>query len=320
MKPFVAVDFETANSHRASACQMGISVFIDGMPGAGAEVFIRPPEELGEFDDFNIGLHGITPEMVEAEDTFDRVLPVAIKSIRGVPVVAHNAGFDMSVIRKGCEFFDIPYPKVDYFCTLVMARKSFGGHPGLLSFKLQSLLDYLEIPWQQDHRAGSDARAAGLLAVEMMKRQGVESLMDLAQDLQVVPGRLGPGEDDRCASTDSRRPPVTREELARRATVLRQFVGIQEWDPSGDFDGKSVKLTGSFVRLKKDYEAALVECNATVQNTVTKKTHFVVEGAQTSAEIAAGGSKASKEAIRLKAAGQNIEILDEADLLDLLAR
>jgi NAD-dependent DNA ligase len=101
---------------------------------------------------------------------------------------------------------------------------------------------------------------------------------------------------------------------------LRQFVGIQEWDPSGDFDGKSVKLTGSFVRLKKDYEAALVECNATVQNTVTKKTHFVVEGAQTSAEIAAGGSKASKEAIRLKAAGQNIEILDEADLLDLLAR
>jgi NAD-dependent DNA ligase len=224
----------------------------------------------------------------------------------------------MSVIRHACDYFGIPYPEVDYFCTAVFARRSFADDPNIVSFKLQNLISYLGIEWSQKHRAEDDAVMAGTLAQFLLNKHGASDLYELAEMLQVRPGRLGQDVDIRCGAVGTERSPLTSEELMQRAQALKQFSGITQWDPSGDFDGKHVKFTGSFSRVKADYEAALIECNGIPQKAVNKKTNFIVEGIQASDEASAEGSKAQTEARRLKAQGAAIEILDETEFLRLL--
>jgi NAD-dependent DNA ligase len=176
----------------------------------------------------------------------------------------------------------------------------------------------LGIEWSQKHRAEDDAVMAGTLAQFLLNKHGASDLYELAEMLRVRPGRLGQNVDIRCGAVGTERAPLTSEELMQRAQALKQFSGITQWDPSGDFDGKHVKFTGSFSRVKADYEAALIECNGIPQKAVNKKTNFIVEGIQASDEASAEGSKAQTEARRLKAQGAAIEILDETEFLRLL--
>jgi DNA polymerase III subunit epsilon len=54
---FIAMDFETANYNRNSACSIGIAVIEDLEIIETKHWFIRPPELY--FHPFNISIHGI---------------------------------------------------------------------------------------------------------------------------------------------------------------------------------------------------------------------------------------------------------------------
>lgn len=318
MHSFVAIDFETANQHRQSACEWGFSVWDNGTAVAASGVLLQPPAPYDYFDPFNVSLHGITAEMCEKATDFEQVLERLADSFKKVPVVAHNAGFDMSVIRKTCEHLGIRYPEMNYFCTLVLARKSFASDASIVNFKLETLINHIGYDWDQEHRAEGDAIAAGQLAKFLLDKHNAASIEELADVLGVRAGKMGGEIDRRCEVKAAPSEPLTAEELSRRAEALKQFQGIEEWDPSGDFDAKHVKFTGAFSRPKADYEAALVECGGVAQKTVNRKTDFVVEGLQASAQDQAGGSRAQKTAMELKAAGSDIEVIDEVEFLRLL--
>ena len=64
---FCAIDFETANANRGSACAVGLARVVDGEIVATTHFLMRPPEEVDWFDGFNVELHGITAEMVARE-------------------------------------------------------------------------------------------------------------------------------------------------------------------------------------------------------------------------------------------------------------
>jgi DNA polymerase-3 subunit epsilon len=319
VESFIAIDFETANASRASACEWGFSYWEGGSVVKSSATLLQPPSPYNYFDPFNVALHGISEEDVVDGTTFEKVLEELSGTFKEVPVIAHNTGFDMSVIRKTCELLDIPYPDLNYYCTLVLARKSFADDPNVVSFKLENLVNLIGVDWNQEHRAEGDATAAGHLATFLMEKHRATSLAELAEILGVTAGLMGDGMDRRCETKNQAYAPLSVEELKRRAEVLKQFKGIEQWDPSGDFAGKHVKFTGSFSRLKADYEAAIVECGGTPQNNVNKKTDFIVEGVQAAAQEVNGGSAAQRKAVELKANGQAIEVLDEVEFLRLLS-
>ena len=60
MKRILAIDFETANASRSSACSIGYALIENGEIIKNEEVLINPEEY---FDPFNISIHGITEEM-----------------------------------------------------------------------------------------------------------------------------------------------------------------------------------------------------------------------------------------------------------------
>ena len=71
MLDFVALDFETANKFKNSACSLAVITVKDGQIIKKAYSLIKPP--FMSFDDECIEIHGIQPKDVIHEKTFDQL-------------------------------------------------------------------------------------------------------------------------------------------------------------------------------------------------------------------------------------------------------
>lgn len=150
---YVAVDFETANEQRVSACSIGIAVFEDGRVRT-FERLLRPPEM--RFEPFHVSIHGITAEMVADAPTFAELWPELRELLGGShEVFAHWAPFDKGVLKACFAHYQIPDPVPVVSCTCKLARVAL---PGLESYSLDAVADALQIDFSH-HEAGSDAYA-----------------------------------------------------------------------------------------------------------------------------------------------------------------
>lgn len=77
---FTAIDFETANSGRSSACALGLVQVRDGIVTAEHNWLIDPQQP---FDGMNIAIHGITPSMVRGQPTFAELWPTVEPLLQG---------------------------------------------------------------------------------------------------------------------------------------------------------------------------------------------------------------------------------------------
>ncbi|SEN97060.1 DNA polymerase-3 subunit epsilon [Paenibacillus sophorae] len=186
MMDFVAIDFETANAGRASACALGL-VEVKGGSIVSEQAWLINPEQ--RFDRRNIAIHGITPEMVAGQPTFRELWPAIELLIHGKNIVAHNASFDMSVLRYGLDQCSLPYPSFQYWCTYLLAKKM---QPDLGSYRLNILAEYFGIPLRH-HDALEDARTAAVILVKLAERAGHSGLLTLAEDLGCRIGTLHAG-------------------------------------------------------------------------------------------------------------------------------
>lgn len=317
MEDFVALDLETANSDYASICEIGLVRFSNGTPVDSMSSFVSLPDELDYFE--NTWIHGITERNCIGAPDFKEVIDNAQRFIGGSPVVAHYTGFDMAAIRKASTLGGLAYPVMDYYCTVVMSRKALRGK--LVSFRLQAIADYFELEFEQEHRAEGDAQAAGRIAAKLMEINDVGSFIELARILQVNPGKLGPSLDERCQtiSTSPAYRDLSDEEKARLAELQRRVLGVEELDPSRDFYGKKVVLTGALQSMTRHQAKAVLESvGAIVTDSVSKATSYVIQGEQKPEEIEAGGSRKEKQAAKLLSEGVDIEVIPEQDFHKLL--
>ena len=74
---FVALDFETANSNRASVCEVGLSKVIDGERSAVFSSLVLPPKSVGHFAARNIRIHGIQESDVLSSPEWGDIWPEA---------------------------------------------------------------------------------------------------------------------------------------------------------------------------------------------------------------------------------------------------
>ncbi|OKP89433.1 3'-5' exonuclease [Paenibacillus sp. P32E] len=160
---FTAIDFETANSSRSSACALGLVQVREGAVSA-EHVWLIDPQQ--RFDGMNIAIHGITPSMVEGKPTFDELWPTLKPLLQGEVVVAHNAAFDMSVLRYCLDRSAFSYPDFQYMCTYLLGKKMLQELP---SHKLNVMSQYFGISLKH-HDALDDARAAAAILLKLMER------------------------------------------------------------------------------------------------------------------------------------------------------
>jgi len=155
---FVSIDFETAAYSRKSACSVGLVKYLDGKAVDTFYSLIRPPK-LYIRPDFT-EIHGLTVDDVKDAPRFDAIWDSKIKPfIGGLPLAAHNAPFDMSVLREVLEYYELDIPALPYFCTCKLARRTWYD---LESYSLGALADKFNIKYNA-HNALDDAKTCGKL-------------------------------------------------------------------------------------------------------------------------------------------------------------
>jgi DNA polymerase-3 subunit epsilon len=184
---FVTIDFETANSNLDSPCEIGLTVVKEGMIVDTHEWLINPQQE---FNYFNIKVHGIRPEHVAYQPEFDELWDDIQPIIENQFLIAHNASFDMGVLRKTLEYYSLPYPNVQYACSVSFSKRIWVGLP---KYNLKSLCDLHGIKFHH-HRAGADSRATAELSIKAFEAAGIDSLDDFKTKLNIQPGRISEGE------------------------------------------------------------------------------------------------------------------------------
>ncbi|MGB3136204.1 MAG: 3'-5' exonuclease [Nodosilinea sp.] len=157
MTTFVALDFETADRYRDSACALGLVRVEQGQVINKAHHLIRPPRRQFEFTH----IHGITWAQVANQPDFAELWPSVAVMLAGADFfVAHNAPFDRSVLYACCQAHGIEPPVPEFVCTVKLARQSWNIRPT----KLPNVCDYLGIPLNH-HDALSDAEACAQIAI-----------------------------------------------------------------------------------------------------------------------------------------------------------
>ncbi|MCB9210925.1 MAG: 3'-5' exonuclease [Ignavibacteriales bacterium] len=148
---FLAIDFETANYDRHSACALSLVRVEEEMIVERHNYLIKPPTTNFHFS----YKHGIYLSDVQNAPTFGKLWPTIYYLFVGVDfVVAHNVSFDRSVLEACCETYNIPKPNVKYKCTVNISRKKWNIRPT----KLNNVCDHFGIPLDH-HEAGSDTLA-----------------------------------------------------------------------------------------------------------------------------------------------------------------
>ena len=160
---FTAIDFETANNERTSACQIGIVVVKDGKIIEEFVSFIKPVPAYFLIS-FTDQIHGINKETVADAPTFPELWEDISGFIEGAPlIVAHSAPFDMGVLKACLDYHNISVVLPEYFCTVKESRRKL---PNLINHQLSTVCDYFDIPLNH-HEALSDARAAAKIALAL---------------------------------------------------------------------------------------------------------------------------------------------------------
>ena len=174
---FTAIDFETANSSSASACSVGLVKVRDGRVVDRASWLIRPPAGHDAFLEWNTRIHGITAADVRDALTWVEQFPGLAAFAEGDTFVAHNAGFDMAVIRGACAATGLECPGFDYLCSLQLARKTYH----LDSYRLPAAAMAAGFEDFEHHDALADAEACAAIVVHAAGRHGAQTIAQLAE-------------------------------------------------------------------------------------------------------------------------------------------
>ncbi|MDR6865595.1 DNA polymerase-3 subunit epsilon [Microbacterium resistens] len=178
---FTAIDFETANSSPASACSVGLVRVRGGEVVATAGWLIRPPAGHDEFQEWNVRIHGIRPHQVADAASWSEQLDRLCGFAGADVLVAHNAGFDLNVLRRACEATGDTAPPYRSLCSLHVARKVYD----LDSYRLPVAAAAAGFGDFPHHDALADARACAQIVIDAGRRLGAESVDALADALGV---------------------------------------------------------------------------------------------------------------------------------------
>lgn len=163
---FLAIDFETANYYRDSACAVGLVRVVNHKIVDTQSFLIKPPSSWFVFTD----LHGITWSDVKNAPTFGELWPEIKRLFRGINfITAHNASFDKSVLFKCCERYGLKPPDKPFLCTMQISRSFWGFE----NYALDDVCEYFRIPLNH-HDALSDALACAKIMIKTLKRGYLE--------------------------------------------------------------------------------------------------------------------------------------------------
>jgi DNA polymerase-3 subunit epsilon len=323
---FTAIDFETANGFRGSPCAVGLTKVRGGQVVAEASWLMRPPPDHDHFDFHNVRIHGITAEDVAGLPRFGELFPEIGAFIGGDILAAHNAAFDLGVIRSGLEVSGLPGPAYDYVCTVMLSRRCYS----LVSNSLPFAAEEAGVPLVNHHDAAEDARACAGILIDIAARNGANSIAELYLSL----GLALPHQQ----AFDPARDALSKASLTALAgagsgaAVVRQFqsgwpeeganpLPNADAEPGHPLYGQTVVFTGQLSMARPEAKIRSADVGARPDSRVTARTTVLVVGDGFVASDLRSGRLTGKarRVLELHERGQLIEVLSEGEFLQMVA-
>lgn len=165
---FVAIDTETTGLKPGGHDIIEIAAikFINYRPVEILHTYLKPRKQIPEDAS---AVNGITDDMVANAPTFSEIKPSLQEFIGDLPIVAHNAPFDINFLYVSGLNLDSHNGKV--YDTLDLSKKKVRACDGqkLEDYKLGTICEELNIGCTSYHNAAADTLACGLLFVDILK-------------------------------------------------------------------------------------------------------------------------------------------------------
>jgi DNA polymerase-3 subunit epsilon len=314
MTSFVAIDYETANSDKRSACSLGISIVENGKVIQAFEHLIKPPEEFSEFDPFNVMIHGIQAKDVTNAKSFQEAWSSVISASNDykLPIVCHYSGFDIRVTQNLLSYFNQDFPEIRFYDTLTIAKKMW---PALINHKLNTLSENFNIQLNH-HNAASDAEACARIALKQIETSEKSTLEEVAREYGYELGVL----DKSSVKTMSDFKNYKSSNFTAydpKASSSTTVLPDREVNTGSDLCGTNLVFTGELISMSRREAIQLAVNNgAQVASGVSKKTNYLIVGISDFIDFS-HGKKTRKllDAEKLSEAGIEISILDEEEFI-----
>lgn len=303
---FVAIDFETANQSRASACSVGMIKVLDGEIVDSYYSLINPETE---FAPYNTYIHGITSNMVEDQPTYLKISKEILDFSESLPFVAHYASFDMGVIRDSNDRYGINDFKINYFDSYYLSRQLIQS----LSYRLNDISAKLNIKLDH-HNALSDAEACAKIVLHLCEANSVNNIDELNQigryfKYGIVDGAVGSG---------------FRRKKGKGYDIdeLLASINKENLDKTHPFYEKKACFTGKLQSMPRiDAMSIFASYGGIPEKGVNKATNYLVMGEQDLNIIKSNDGKSAKikKAEKLLIEGQDIQLIGEQQFLQMLS-
>lgn len=303
---FAAIDFETANDSKSSICSIGLVIVENGIVIQSYHSLVKPyPFKIGYWQK---KVHGIEINDLEDKKDFPEIWREIEPLIEDCILVAHNAGFDRSVLSSTLTHYRIDKYIPKFVCTYQAARKIW---PSEIKHTLPHISNMLGIDLEH-HNSLSDANAAANIAIEILNITGRNSLSEFIMN----PPKL------------KRADPILKnfslDISAPRTPNLKASPKIKlptfEEDENHPFYKKTVVFTGKLEAMERSEAENLVnEIGGYFSDSLTMKTNILVNaGCEILKSHPLLESRKIQKAREYKNKGLDIMILSESDFYDLI--
>lgn len=304
---FIALDFETANGDFNSACSIGIAAVLNGVIQDTFYSLINPN---CDFDPRNTEIHGISASDVSVAPDFSTVWGKISPFFGQCAVLAHNAQFDMSVLKSSHPWPE-SIPDFKYIDTVALCKEFVPGQKNLAN-----CAEHFCINMGSHHNALDDAITCAKLAICCIEHSGFGNLGALCFALPNVKihnfSDLTPGKSP--FYSHSKRIPSSRVKPADLK------VTVENINPNNPLYGKSLVFTGELSIERSQAMQLAINAGGVVKTSVSKKTDYLVVGKQDLQLVGTDGMSTKEEkAYALNNSGSaDIKIIDEATFLQLI--
>lgn len=285
VRDFVAIDFETATD--LNPCQIGMAIVKDGVIVKTISRLIRPLYNL--FNSLTISIHHITPVMTERQPEFPEVWKDIKEYFDGSVIVAHNARFDMSVLKYALDTYCLPYPKINgYICTCDLNNRE----------GLELACARYGICLEHHHDGEDDAINCAKLYLAYVNEENKMADKDLPHELFQKNTFV------------SFNPFAFEGHDALRGDVLQK--DLAGADPNNPFYDRKLVITGIFNIDRPELAKILKSMGADIDTNVGCRTNYLLIGEEP-------GPSKLKKFDELIAAGKDVRKIYQEDLNLILA-
>ncbi|WMJ88901.1 exonuclease domain-containing protein [Anaerocolumna sp. MB42-C2] len=306
---FIAIDFEIANNNMNSACSVGIAAVKDLKIVESEYHLIKPPTD--NFRKENTEVHGITLDDVKNADSFP-IIWEKIKKYFGSFVIAHNAHFDMSVLKNSFDTYDMEIPQFYYLDSITISNTICSTAIGT---SLKDRTDYFSIDLQNHHNALEDATACANIVICSIKAGDMISLADYINKYYTVNPHSFSDIKANKTFNASKRPAYSNVKISDIVATTTTF------NKKHPFYKKNIVLTGELTTLdRKEAMQKIVDVGGLVKSGVSSVTHYLVVGRQDKKLVGEDGLSGKEEKVYdLISQGYKIKIINEEEFIKLLS-